>query len=77
MKKQTITLSGFGDFQDNEEGLKDLVLCARKHKIEFYPTYYDHELKGDRDTIEKITMELWGMPQTQWSENALYEDTHK
>ena len=70
---QTITLSGFGDFHSNEEGINDLQACAKRHSVDFYPTYFDHELKGDAQAIEKITIELYGMPRDQWAENALYE----
>lgn len=70
---QIITLSGFGEFYENEEGLKELQACAKKHSVAFYPTYYDHELKGDAQAIENITMELWSMPRSNWTENALFE----
>ncbi len=73
MKNQIITLSGFGDFSENmQEGLS-IQDAAKKHGVEFYPTYYDHELKGAREAVEAITMELWSMPSDQWKENALYE----
>lgn len=68
-----ITLSGFGDFSENPEGEEALEKSAKAHGIEFYPTYYDHELKGERDAIECITKDLWGMKSDEWAENALYE----
>lgn len=70
---QLITLSGFGDFDENEDGLRELIVTAKKHNVEFYPTYYDHELKGTKEAIEAITLELWSMPRDQWVENALTE----
>lgn len=72
--KQIITLSGFGDFYENDDGLMDLFNKAKEHNIECYATYYDHELKGDADTIEQITKELWGMSRDEWAENALIEE---
>lgn len=71
MTTQKITLAGFGTFDENDGMLEDITALAKKHNVEFYPTYYDHELKGDADIIEKITMELWNMPRDQWEENAL------
>ena len=71
--KQIITLSGFGDFEENDGMLEDITSLAKKYKLEFYPTYYDHELRGDAQAIEKITMELWSMPRDQWADNALFE----
>jgi len=73
MKNTTITLSGFGDFSENEADLIDLMESARKHGVEFYPTYYDHELKGTRGAIEAVTQDCWGMSRDEWSENALTE----
>ncbi len=73
MNMEKITLGGFGDFSENEEGLKDLQEAAKVHGLECYPTYYDHELKGEADKIEALTQDLWGMPRDQWSENALTE----
>lgn len=73
MTTQQITLSGFGDFSENAEGLKDLKKSAKAHNVQFYSTYYDHELKGNRSDIEAITMELWSMPADQWADNALIE----
>jgi hypothetical protein len=74
---QLITLSGFGELVDDETGdesdRKELAECAERHGVEFYPTYYDHELKGKREDIESITMELWSMSKDEWSENALTE----
>ncbi len=71
---QQITLSGFGDFHENEEDLKDLQETATRHGVEFYPTYYDHELKGNADDIEAVTKDLWGMPREQWEDNNLIEE---
>lgn len=70
---ETITLAGFGDFSEDEAGLIDLQNTARAHGVEFYPTYYDHELKGSAKEIEAITQELWSMPRDQWAENNLFE----
>lgn len=68
-----ITLSGFGDFCDHPLNEKELREAAYRHGVEFYSTYYDHELKGDRDAIEAITEELWSMSRDEWGENALIE----
>lgn len=70
---EIITLCGFGDFSENPEEEKLIAKTAKAHSVEFYPTYYDHELKGQRRDIEAITQELWGMPRYEWSENALHE----
>lgn len=70
---QKITLGGFGDFSEDPEREEEIRAAALAHGVEFYPTYYDHELKGDAAEIEAITMELWSMPRDQWSENALHE----
>lgn len=69
-----ITLSGFGDFSEDATGLRDLRGACKRHKVSCTPTYYDHELRGDADAIEAITMELWGMPRDQWADNALNEE---
>lgn len=68
-----ITLSGFGDFSDNKSGYTELKAAAKAHGVEFYPTYYDHELKGDRAAIEAITQYLWSMGSDEWIENGLTE----
>jgi hypothetical protein len=69
--EKIITLSGFGDFSEDKWREKELREATIRHSVEFYPTYYDHELKGSREAIEAITMELWSMPSDQWSENGL------
>lgn len=66
-----ITLAGFGDIDEALE--EDLTALAKEHGVKFYPTYYDWEMKGDADEIEKITMEMWSMPRDEWSENLLEE----
>lgn len=71
--KRIITLSGFGEL-DGENEYKDLKDFARAHGVELYYTYYDHELKGDRNAIEAITQSLWSMPATEWADNALIEN---
>lgn len=68
-----ITLSGFGDFSEDEAARIDLEDAAKAHGIKFYPTYYDHELMGDRKEIEAITQELWNMSSDEWTENNLFE----
>lgn len=73
MEKQIITLSGFGEFYENDEGAKNLFLTAKKHGVECYATYYDHELKGEADAIEKVTEELWSMSREEWADNGLIE----
>lgn len=70
-----IRLGGFGDFSENPEGLDELKQAAKDHKVACVPGYYDWELIGDRDEIEKITMELWSMPRDEWGENLLTEMT--
>lgn len=77
MKTKQITLSGFGTFDENEQDLLALKKAAKKHKVEFYATYYDHELKGDKVEIEAITEELWSMSSDEWADNALTETTEE
>jgi len=75
MKKEIITLCGFGDLKYDQDDLKDLQAGAVRHGVEFYETqYYDHELKGDATAIEALTQDLWSMPRDQWIENGLHED---
>jgi len=74
MTKETITLGGFGSFEDDKEGLKELQTASLRHGLELYPKYYDHELKGDATAIEALTQELWNMPRDEWNENGLYEE---
>lgn len=67
-----ITLSGLGELDDQTfEGLKQL---ANEHQVELYPTYYDHEFKGTADMIEKVTVDMWGMPRDEWEENGLHAE---
>lgn len=68
-----ITLSGFGDFSEDAEGKKTLFKAAKSYGLECYPTYYDHELRGNADTIEKLTLDLWSMARDEWEDNALTE----
>jgi len=77
MKKEIITLCGFGDLsEEGDQGmLEDLQAAAVRHGVEFRETqYYDHELKGDATAIEALTQDLWGMPRDEWIENGLHED---
>ncbi len=71
---ELITLAGFGDFSEDPEMENDIREAAKRYGLEFYPTYYDHELKGDAAQIEALTRDLWGMDRDEWSENALHED---
>ncbi len=71
---EMITLAGFGDFSEDPEREKDIREAAERLGLAFYPTYYDHELKGDAEAIEKLTEELWSMGRDEWSENALHEE---
>jgi len=75
MNQKIITLSGLGDFSEdeNQDKYNDIKRAAKKHHVEFYPTYYDHELKGAPDAIEALTQELWSMPRDQWADNNLTE----
>lgn len=43
------------------------------YDVLIYPTYYDYELKGTREAIEHITMNLWGMNSEEWADNGLIE----
>lgn len=73
---EIITLAGFGDFSGDdggEEREQDIREAAERLGLEFYPTYYDHELKGDADAIEKLTKELWSMGRDEWPDNGLTE----
>jgi len=68
-----ITISGLGDFSDDEEELKNLKRTCKAHKVALYPTYYDWEMKGIREDIEAVTQAMWSMPRDQWSDNNLIE----
>ena len=70
---EKITLGGFGSFSEDEAGRAELERVAKEHGVEFYPTYYDHELKGDAKEIEAITQEIYGMKRDEWSDNNLTE----
>ena len=75
-----ITLSGLGTFNDDPSDratLKTLNSLCKQYGAIIYPTYYDHTLEGDRDTIEKITLEVWGMPADEWSDNGLIEEAQQ
>ncbi len=73
MSKKIITLSGFGTFDGNEEALQDMKAIAKRYGIEFCTTYYDHELRGSADDIERVTLGLWGMKRDDWADNGLTE----
>jgi hypothetical protein len=73
MKDKIITLSGFGTLDEDARDRKTLEQGAKRHGVAFYPTYYDHELKGKRSEIEALTLDLWGMGSDEWAENMLQE----
>ena len=67
-----ITLSGLGELEEDGER-ESIAEVAKAHGAEFYPTYYDHELKGTPEAVEAVTVALWSMKRDEWSENALTE----
>lgn len=66
-----IILSGLDGIHEH----KRIKAAAAIYDVEFYPSYYDHELKGDRDAIEALTVDLWGMKSDEWADNGLTETT--
>lgn len=66
--KKTITLAGFGELESDDAEM--LRRFAAENNVEFYPTYYDHELRGDADAIEEVTQSMWGMSSAEWADNG-------
>ena len=72
-QKGMATVSGLGDFEDREEDYELLESLAEENGIDFYPTYYDHELRGDIEIIAEILDAIWNLGDsiTAWEENLL------
>lgn len=66
--QETIILNGIGEMDRGTERLIKKV--CKVHNVRIYPTYYDWSLEGTRNNIEKVTQEMWGMPEDEWSENG-------
>lgn len=72
---QMIILSGFGDLNDIEIcdiHKEELFKLANNKGVDFYPTYYDWELKGDREKIAEILKEVYGIDDNddEWQESG-------
>lgn len=73
-KDTRITLSGLDDsYKMEKETLERYQEICNMYDVEIYPTYYDYELKGTREAIERVTMDLWGMNSEEWADNGLIE----
>ena len=66
---ERITLSGLGDLVEKDE-YENVKNAAEKNGLSFRPTYYDHELTGNADDVEKATQELWNMGRDEWQDNG-------
>lgn len=72
---QMIILSGLGDLNDTEIDeihKEELFRLANDKGVELYPTYYDWELKGDREKIAEILKEVYGIDDNdeEWQESG-------
>lgn len=69
MTNNIVKLGGLGELDQQDE--KEIKSIAKKYGVKLFPTYYDFVLEGTKENIEKVTQEIWGMPEDQWGENGL------
>lgn len=60
-----IKVAGLGDLYDEDcfakHFIKELEEQIKTNNVEMYPTYYDFELKGERDSVLKVFGNIWGL----------------